>query len=52
MKCPNLWDKMKPMLWGKPIAMSVSKNELEIAYTGSLLVHLNVLEQKEYIQEE
>ena len=38
---------MKAVLRGKLIALSASKNKLERAYTSSLTVHLEALEQKE-----
>ena len=38
---------MKAFLRGKLIALSASKKKLERAYTNSLTVHLEVLEQKE-----
>ena len=43
----NLWDTMKVVLRGKPIALSASKKKLERAYTSSLTAHLKALEQKE-----
>jgi hypothetical protein len=44
---PNLWDTMKAVLRGKHIAVSVSKKNLERAYTSSLTAHLEALEIKE-----
>ena len=44
---PNLQDPMKAVLRGKLIHLSASKKKLERAYTNSLTVHLEVLEQKE-----
>ena len=44
---PNLWDTMKAILWGKLIALSASKKNLERAYTSSLTAHLKALEEKE-----
>jgi hypothetical protein len=43
----NLWDTIKAMLRGKPIAPSASKKKLDGAYTSSLTAQLKALEQKE-----
>jgi hypothetical protein len=43
----NLWDTMKAVVRGKPIALSASKKKLKRAYTSSLTVHMKTLEQKE-----
>jgi hypothetical protein len=45
----NLWDTMKAFLRGKLIALSACKKKLGRAYTSSLTVHLEALEQKEAI---
>lgn len=47
MSYPNLWDTMKAVVRGEPIALSVSKKKLERAYTSSLTAQLKALEQKE-----
>jgi hypothetical protein len=44
---PNLWDTKKAVLRGKLLTLNTSKNKLERAYTSSLTVHQQVLEQKE-----
>ena len=44
---PHLWDTMKAVLRGKHIALSVSKQKVERAYTSSLTAHLEALELKE-----
>jgi hypothetical protein len=38
---------MKAILWGKLIALSASKKNLERASTSSLTAHLKALEEKE-----
>jgi hypothetical protein len=43
----NLWDTMKAVVRGKPIALSASKKKLKSAYTSFLTAHLKALEQKE-----
>jgi hypothetical protein len=43
----NLWDTMKSVLRGKPIALTTSKKKLERAYNSSLTGQLKALEQKE-----
>jgi hypothetical protein len=42
---PNLWDTMKEVLRGNPIALSASKKKLKRTYTSSLTTHLKTLEQ-------
>jgi hypothetical protein len=44
---PNLWNTMKAVLRGKHIALSVSKQKVERAYTSSLTAHIEALELKE-----
>ena len=43
---PKLWDTMKEVLRGNPIALSASKKKLERAHISSLTTHLKALEQK------
>jgi len=44
---PNLWDSVKMVLRGKPIALSACKKKQERAFISSLRAHLKALEQKE-----
>jgi hypothetical protein len=43
----DLWDSMKAVIRRILIAMSVSKNKLERAYTSNLTAYLKTLDQKE-----
>jgi hypothetical protein len=43
----NLWDTLKAVLRGKLLSLSVSKRNLQRAYTSSLIAHLKAPEQKE-----
>jgi transketolase len=44
---PNLWNTMKAVLRGKPIALRVSTKKLEREYSRLLTAHLKALKQKE-----
>ena len=46
---PNLWDIMKTVLRGKPIALSACKKNLERAYMSSMITHLKVLDKRKQI---
>jgi hypothetical protein len=39
---PNLWDTMKTVLKGKPIALNASKKKLERENTSSLTAHVKL----------